>query len=200
VSNQSETKVRVFLGIFPPAGVVEDLARVQHEGRGHFVQSTLRWTPPQQIHITLQFLGSVRQDDIPPLSEALSDVCAAHRPMRLRAMGLGCFPNVRRPSVLWAGVEGDVDPLQALYSAVARITSRFGVVPETRPYHPHLTLARIKQISAPERRLWGTFLEKKRLVTFGSGWESRELRLVRSDLHPAGSTYSVLNHFLFRAS
>jgi 2'-5' RNA ligase len=112
--------------------------------------------------------------------------------MRLSLVGLGVFPNPRRPQVIWAGLAGDLEPLQGLQAAVEARAAALGFAPEARAYQPHLTLGRVKGALAPAE-LMRLLEHLKAHSTDGFGdFEADALSLVRSDLQPAGSVYTTL--------
>ncbi|MEX1019544.1 MAG: RNA 2',3'-cyclic phosphodiesterase [Litorilinea sp.] len=102
----------------------------------------LHWTHPESTHLTLRFIGDTPTDKIQPLAHALQSALATMPPLVLQLRGLGCFPNLRRPRVIWLGLNGQLEQLAALQSAVEDVVRAAGFAPETQPYQPHLTLAR----------------------------------------------------------
>ncbi|WP_238652791.1 RNA 2',3'-cyclic phosphodiesterase [Paenibacillus piscarius] len=101
-----------------------------------------RWTHFQDFHITLQFLGDTPKEDIPALYQALSGVAEASRSFQLELGQWGTFGLPDTPRVLWAGVSGELSPLQELQSRVVSATLPLGFRAESRTYNPHLTVAR----------------------------------------------------------
>ena len=106
-----------------------------------------RWTPPEHMHLTLRFLGDVDDPAGDDLADALGMIAA--EPFALRLAGVGQFGDRRRARVLWAGVEACAE-LLALQAAIESLVVRLGHAPESRRYHPHVTLARMKGL-APDR-------------------------------------------------
>ncbi len=99
--------------------------------------------PPPNWHLTVRFLGSTE----PTPAEAISAHLDQHlmvEPFRLRLTGLGGFPRERKASVLWIGIDGDLEPLSELAAECERAAVSAGFEPEGRPFHPHLTLSRIR--------------------------------------------------------
>ncbi|ARA92532.1 2'-5' RNA ligase [Rhodothermaceae bacterium RA] len=104
-----------------------------------------RWTPPHQYHLTLRFLGEVPDDAVEAIRTALATVQAA--PVVLRGTGLGVFPSLRRPRVLFARID-ETPALMRLHAAVEAALTRVGLPPDERPFHPHITLARLSRPDA----------------------------------------------------
>jgi 2'-5' RNA ligase len=108
------------------------------------------WTPPENLHLTLKFLGDVMPARLESLAVRVAEIAAAQTPFALTVAGVGAFPSVRRPRVLWIGVAAPaVGPLAA---AIDRACAAEGFVPEARPFHPHLTLGRVRQARRADRR------------------------------------------------
>ena len=99
--------------------------------------------PPSNWHITLRFLGSTTQQQAEAILAHLDEHLMVE-PFRVRLMELGGFPRERKASVLWMGVAGDLEPLSALAAECEVAAVRTGFEPEGRPFHPHVTLSRIR--------------------------------------------------------
>ena len=115
-----------------------------------------RWTEPARWHLTLLFLGAVPREVLPALGAGAAPVVAAAPPMLLRLAGAGRFGSLRRPSVAWAGVDGDVASLTALAGGLAELARGLDLPVEERPFRPHLTLGRW----APRRPADGTLTDR----------------------------------------
>jgi 2'-5' RNA ligase len=168
----------LFVAIDPPA---EALAALDAElGRARAVAPHgLRWTRPEQWHLTLAFLGEVADTDVPVLTDALAGV-VGDAPMALRLAGGGCFGD----RVLWVGLAGDVHALRTLAESIPPAVRDLGVAPEDQPFRPHLTLARAGRERADLRP---AAAELAQIV--GPLWDVDAVRLVRSRLGagPGGS-------------
>ncbi|SDX96496.1 RNA 2',3'-cyclic phosphodiesterase [Paenibacillus sp. CF384] len=101
-----------------------------------------KWAHPADYHITLQFLGDTPIELVPAISAALREAASSVLAFSLHVTSLGVFGRPIRPSVLWADVAGDVEQLHKLQQNVVRVLKPLGLMPESRSYHPHLTLAR----------------------------------------------------------
>jgi 2'-5' RNA ligase len=167
-------------------------------------RKALRFTPSQSFHLTLRFLGDVPFAEIDALQAAVFNACHDAAPFTLRLAEPGCFPNLRNPRVVWAGVDGDLDALRALQLRVTQETATFGEPPETRTFQPHLTLARVNTRDRRVAHLIGQSVQQ--LVAgsprdaHDSAWDVREVHLIRSELLPGGSHYTTLASFPVRPS
>lgn len=170
--------MRLFVSIAPPAAA---LAALDAElGRTRMVAPHgLRWTRPEQWHLTLAFLGEVPDADLPALTAAL-DEAMTDAPMSLRLAGGGCFGN----RVLWVGLAGDVHALRTLAADIATAAGGVGLTLEEKGFRPHLTLARAGKERADLRP---AAAELAQIV--GPAWDVDAVHLMHSRLNsgPGGS-------------
>jgi 2'-5' RNA ligase len=171
--------VRLFVALTPPGEVVRELLSATAGLRE--VAPELRWTRPEQWHLTLAFLGKVGDDVLDELTRRLGRTAARHRPLSLSLGGGGRFGH----QVLWTGVRGDRDGLRRLAASAQAAGRRSGLPVEQRPYRPHLTLARAEL---------GTDLRPlvERLAPWeGLPWRATRLHLVRSRLGAAPGGFAL---------
>lgn len=193
---------RLFVALELPAFVKKSLEKLQADIRSDSRVSAdgsgfpARWSAPENIHLTLAFLGDVpvAGDHTVPgeIDEALFIAVEGFSPVTLRAAGLSVFPGVRRARVLWTGVRGETDRLAKLQARVANHLEAVGFPKEKRRFTPHLTLARFKGDAGPEIVL--SALERH------GGFSSEPfvadaLRLFQSRLTPKGPVYTVLRSY-----
>ena len=179
--------MRLFTGIDLPAEVVRNL-----EGLLDHLRPTahIKWSLPTNLHVTIRFIGELREERLPELQAALAAV-ASHPPIPIQVRNLGFFPNPHSPRVFWAGVEASPD-LAALAAETDRALEPLGLPPESRPYSPHLTLARIKE-RVPMQPLREAITALPSL-DFGSFLTDRFF-LYQSRLSRTGSVYTKLAEF-----
>ena len=188
--------IRAFLAMDPPPEVLRRIADIQ-EVLKKTLRGSISWVLPEGIHLTLKFFGDMAADNLPPISEVVSGQAAGTRPLHLNIKGLGVFPGIRRPRVLWLGVGGELARLIALQGGLAQGFETRGIKKEERPFRAHLTLARIKSpqgLSGLDK-----VLEEKEAESAGS-FEAKGLILFKSDLTPKGAIYTVLADFPFQGS
>ncbi len=191
---------RLFIAIELPAHVLDHVGALQDWLRERVPPHTVRWVAPQGVHLTLKFLGDVpvRQHDA--IQDALARAARAHAPFELSVGGLGCFPNTRRPRVAWVGVQQDTEALHKLHDAVEAHIASLGYPTETRPFHPHLTLGRVRRDARrQDAQALGTLIAKN---TFRQRqtWTVHDITLVRSQLKPSGAVYTPLFRAKLQAS
>ena len=183
--------VRSFIAIDLPAGVRAELTSLEEnfKARRH---PFVKWVDPESMHLTLKFLGNVAADSIPQIIEAMSGVARSHSPFKLQVAGTGAFPNWQRPQVVWVGVGGDLDRLNSLQKGLESVLSPLGFPAESRSFSAHLTLGRLRdRVTPDDRRRFTEFAQK---VEFRATlpFEVSAVRLMRSQLTPAGPIYSEL--------
>jgi 2'-5' RNA ligase len=127
--------------------VAEEIATFEAEGW------PVRWVQPETSHLTLHFLGETERERAELVRLALPDIVAAHARFDLRTAALGVFPNFRRPRVLWLGLHGPVHRLQTLQQDVGRALRGLGFAAGDEPYHPHITLGRVRNNDGQRVRL-----------------------------------------------
>jgi 2'-5' RNA ligase len=188
--------IRAFLAMDPPPEVLRRIADIQ-EVLKKTLRGSISWVRPEGIHLTLKFFGDIAAEDLQPISEVISGQAAGTRPLHLNIKGLGVFPGIRRPRVLWLGVGGEVARLIALQRVLDQGFETCGIKQEERPFRAHLTLARIKSpqgLSGLDK-----VLEEKEAESAGP-FEAKGLILFKSDLTPKGAIYTVLADFPFQGS
>ena len=151
----------------------------------------VRWVQPESLHITLLFLGEVDERDLLPVCRAVGTACTAHDAFVLGVEGVGCFPNMRRPRTVWAGVGAGAAEMVKLHEALEAPLLDLGCYRrEERKYTPHLTLGRVKG-DGPTDRLAQALM--KQALWHGGESEVREVLVMSSQLMPEGPVYSVLS-------
>ncbi len=182
--------IRAFIAIAVPPAIVEDLRTVQTEVGSKLRSDGVRWTGSEHLHLTLRFLGEVRTARLKELIVAMERACEDLSPFRLVLEGIGCFPDVNRPRVIWVGVKGDLNSLRRVRQRVVQATAGFGNHAEDTVFHPHLTLGRINERTSKSGRVgdrWQPFLVPKL-----GAWQVSEVDLMESRLSPKGARYRKL--------
>jgi 2'-5' RNA ligase len=182
--------VRLFVALQIPPAVRDNLAAMILELRALAPQ--LKWVRAENLHVTLKFIGETPAENLGAIGKALSTV-RSERSVDLHLRGLGFFPNEKRPSVLWAGIEASAN-LVALAGEVDRALEVAGIPSEARAFTPHLTLARIPASGLPEKLR--TAIQQNRTGDFGP-FVTHEFHLFDSKLKPTGAEYTTLQSFLF---
>jgi 2'-5' RNA ligase len=153
-----------------------------------------KWVRPEAMHVTLKFIGEASAEKLEPIRAALASVHST-APVEMQFLGLGFFPNERRPRVLWCGVEASPN-LAELAAAVDHALMPLGVAAESREFVPHLTLARFKADAAPRKDLETLVRAASELKSYYFGRTREvEFHLIESILKPTGAEYKRLESF-----
>ena len=176
--------IRAFIAIDLPQEVKEYLGQLTHDLAKQAPGHAVRWVKPERMHLTFRFLGETEETLIPNLGRALDEVVAQQRPFMLFLDGFGCFPNCKRPRVLWAGIGGDMGAAEQLKKAIDQALIPFGWQAETRPFRPHLTVGRVKDAGKAASTPWPGEVQK--LAVPGTA-----IHLIESDLTPEGPRYTM---------
>ena len=180
-------KVRTFIALPLPQTVLDPIRDVQERLKKE--RFSVRWVRPESIHLTLKFLGDIAEGELEGVSEAMKAVAAQNGPCSICAKGLGVFPGVKNPRVLWVGVAGDTEPLGKIQSDLESQLESKGYPREKRPFKSHLTIGRAKG-RIDSRGLAEVLREHSDLSS--PPFEAGELVLFKSDLKPSGAVYTRL--------
>ena len=187
--------MRAFIAVKIPGEVKgkiqEEIGRLStlvHDG-------SVRWVRPEAIHLTLKFLGEISNSNLGEIRQSLEREVARHPFFTLRVGGFGCFPNRRRPRILWIGITEEAGLLTQVQTAIEKELVPLGFEKERRPFHPHLTLGRVgRNISSSDISQIQEAVEAFVVGQIGQ-FEVRELHLIRSILKPSGAEYSTLEEY-----
>jgi 2'-5' RNA ligase len=187
--------IRSFVAIDLPDAVKDELRAVSEQLDGQVPGGSVRWTRVSGIHLTLKFLGDVDEANLPEIEGTLAQVGQRHAPFTISVGGVGCFPNLKNPRVVWVGIQDETGILLALQRDVEKSLAPLGFEREKRAFHPHLTLGRTR------RGIWSS--DQRRIGEIIAGAEVGELGhiraesfgLIRSDLRPDGAVYTPLDVF-----
>jgi 2'-5' RNA ligase len=183
--------LRLFVALEPPDPVRRRLAAAQGELRsaGGRHADEVRWVAPERMHLTLQFLGSVPEERLDDVRDAVAEAAAASVPLRLEVRGAGGFPSARRPRAIWGGVAGDLEGLRVLVLELGRALGPLGFPAGGRAFTPHFTFGRSRD-GRGAAGLGGA-------IAAAAGaepvpWRVDEVVLFRSHLGQGGSRYEAL--------
>jgi RNA 2',3'-cyclic 3'-phosphodiesterase len=177
--------LRLFIAVPSPPEVRDAIALAQRELQNANL-SGAKWVQPENVHLTLKFLGDVDTARVPDLKHALHGACEGISSFDLQLGAPGCFPNVRRPRVLWLGVEGDLTALKNLQTRIAQAAAPFQSQRDDKPFAPHLTLARFKE--TPRDALSAM----EQFHASAVEWRADTIELISSTLAPHGPRYQTI--------
>ena len=150
----------------------------------------ISWTKVANLHLTLQFLGNVKDAVVDKLKPALQLVASQHRPFEVIVQGAGAFPDEKRPRVVWVGCGDNENRLKMLARAVQDAMRQFGFIPEDHEFSAHSTLGRIRS-PRPDAALTRA-IDSLKDTSFGT-LRVETIHLFESQLHPEGSIYTKLS-------
>ena len=185
--------MRLFVALEIPSAVRENLAALLESLR--VVSPQTRWVRPQNLHVTLKFMGEVPGTKLAATCSALAGV-RSDQPVTLDFRGLGFFPNEKRPRVFWAGIDASPN-LKTLAADLERAMEKLGIPREQRPFSPHLTLARFEPPGLLEKLR--SAIQENAAREFGS-FRTNQYHLIESKLKPSGAEYTTFESFPFVAA
>ncbi len=178
--------MRTFIGIAIDAKPIEQISNVIAQLKPRL--GAIRWVPPTNFHLTVKFLGEVEEAKLQTIVQALRRDLSPFPRFAINAKGLGVFPAVKRPRVLWVGLTGD--GLVRLVAKVETALAPLGFAPEKRSFQPHLTVGRWRQ-EATSTKILEDELERWKHYEFGPS-QVNDVILLQSLLNTGGATYKSL--------
>ena len=184
--------IRTFIALELPPSVISMLGKVQEDLKSMGLRA--KWVRPGNIHLTLKFLGNINPTDIDNIGGAMVDAVGEIETFNLVAEGIGVFPGIKRPRVIWVGLKGQVQLLFAMQRLLEDSLAALGYKKEKRPFKGHLTLGRFRQTISPDTiqqciRKYADLSSEK--------FTARRIILFKSDLKPTGAVYSQLQRASF---
>ena len=181
----SET-LRTFIAIRLPPEIIELAGELQSRLKSGGLK--LRWVRLQSLHLTLKFLGDIPESAIADLNGAMQRASFGYGQLELTAQGMGVFPGIKRPRVLWIGVGGELEKLTRLVAELETELEQLGFAKEKRPFRGHLTLARVKR-PVDSRILLEAMQDHGHYDP--RPFPARQMILYQSDLRPQGAIYTA---------
>lgn len=183
--------LRAFIAIQIPAAIQGAIQEQTSDLRRALGSALIRWVPPQNIHLTLKFLGDISPANVALLTQMLTQEAKQYPPFDIRVSGIGSYPTSRRPRVIWIGIHAPA-VLASLQHGIESTSARLGYAPEYRAFSPHLTIGRVKQnVSQTEMLKIRSALEGTTVGELGSA-RIDSVHLYKSDLQPGGPIYTRL--------
>ncbi len=179
--------IRAFIAIDLPEKVKSELKKLM----GFLPQEKhIKWVDVKGAHLTLKFLGNIRESQVPEITENLIKIASSYNPFVLALSGCGAFPSLSKIRVIWVGTEGDIEILKEIQREVEEVMEKLGFQKEERPFKPHITLGRAKDAKKSD-------LLAKVLVEQSSfkscEFTVKEIVLFKSTLTPQGAIYSPIS-------
>ena len=178
--------MRTFVAIEISEEARSEIASLQDRLRE--ANAEISWTRSENIHLSLKFLGEVSDRLLVDLASACTAAAAKFPSFKLSLDGAGAFPDFRQPRVLWVGLGGELPVLVQLQDNLDEELSKIGFERNKKPFRAHLTIGRVRS----GRNLRALTSLAKNISLARIEFDARQLVLMRSELHPAGSKYTRL--------
>lgn len=179
--------MRCFISIAIPEDIKKGMSAIQD--RLKKTGADVSWTKPDGMHLTLQFLGEIEEKRITKIETAMNIACAGINPFSLDVSGIGVFPDIRRPRVVWIGLNENGNNLTKMQRGIENQLAEIGFPAEKRRFTPHITLGRVKSNSNLSQLL--KIIDEEKNAEIGS-FSVSGVHLMKSDLRPEGAVYTEL--------
>ncbi len=186
--------MRTFIAVELPESVRERLGQLQERLKG--TENRIRWVNPSLIHLTMKFLGEVKEKNLEKVIQIAQNVAGRFSVFKMKIGKMGVFPNFSSPRVIWVGIEEGKDKLDTLAAELEEKLGQEGFSRNSRKWTSHLTLARVKVLKARER-LKALLLQYCREVE-GKEVKVKSLSVIKSELTPQGAIHTVLERIPFK--
>jgi len=193
MKKDTDELIRTFIAVELPEEISKNLLKLQNDMKSSMPD--VRWTKYGNIHLTLKFLGDTKISKIEAISKALQGIADEFSPFVISLAGIGAFPNSKKPSVVWTGIEKGANETVRLANDIESSMEKFGFPKEKRSFKPHLTIGRVREINYPSAMMKA--LENPGIGEIGE-FTVDGIRLIKSQLDPAGSIYTMLAEALFK--
>ena len=181
--------MRTFIAVELPEEIRTILSNIQDELKQ--ARADVKWVKPENIHLTLKFLGEIEEDKVLKIQSTLNQIASKNSGFNLCLSSLGSFPKLQYPRVIWIGVEND-QPIQEIAETLEKELLKIGLPAETRPFSSHITLGRVR--SGLNRKALIEKLEflNKNLCSSRTEFKVLSLTLFKSTLTPQGPIYEAI--------
>jgi 2'-5' RNA ligase len=190
--NGTMEKIRSFIAVELPLELKQALSRLQAKMKSAS-GAPVRWVEPNNIHLTLKFLGDIDIEITGRITAALEDAARGTHPFDIGVSGLGVFPDLKRVRIVWVGLTGELAKLEQFQQRIEAGLAPLGFPPEGRPFTPHLTIGRVRDYARPDDRLalgeliGGMGLDREYKVGLNA------VHLIKSQLTREGPIYSKIS-------
>jgi 2'-5' RNA ligase len=185
-------KIRAFIAVQLPAEAKKELGLVADVLAGQVPERSVRWVKPDLMHITLRFLGETAVSKLDTIFQVMDRIANDQTALKLHLHGTGCFPNAKRPRVIWVGLAGQVPELAGFKRGLDSGLVDLGWEMEERPFKPHLTLGRVKDARKLPGLSWDVDVKEREIPVTA-------VHLIESQLTRKGPIYTVRHTAQFQS-
>ncbi|MFZ3070090.1 MAG: RNA 2',3'-cyclic phosphodiesterase [Anaerolineaceae bacterium] len=183
--------LRLFIAIDFSEATIQKVVGLQKQLRAKLAACPIRWVAPENLHLTLQFLGETDQVKFPMISRTMDEIVSGFDPFEVHLKGIGCFPSLKKPEVIWLGLDHN-KTLVTLAQSFAQRLEPMGFSPNGR-FSPHLTLGRVNHfVEENQKQMISDLMMSAHSVEIGSDG-IQEIILFRSTLTQTGPIYTALH-------
>ena len=186
-------KIRTFIAIKLTPEIISNIGGVQEELKRSGAQ--VRWVKPENIHLTLKFLGHITSEELEKVKITTRETMKPFAPFEVSVSGLGAFPKINYPRVIWIGVNKGKEELKRIAFSIEENLAKIGFDREKREFSPHLTLGRVKSSTRRERLIKALSLVKTSNL---GNMIVAKISIVKSELRPQGPVYTTLGEIDLR--
>lgn len=187
--------MRVFIAVELSESIRKTVVQIQ--GKLGRTEDKIKWVDPSLIHLTLKFLGEIKKEKLGAVIKVTQKIAQKFSPFSMGAKGVGAFPSLSSPRVIWLGVDRGSTNLQRLASELENHLAKDGFSKEKKKWTPHLTLGRVKSLVEPQK-LSGLILGEKEVVA--GEMQVKEISVIESRLTPSGPIYTALERIRLKGN
>ncbi len=176
--------MRLFVAIEVPEDIRKEIFYIEEKLKEFY---SAKWVEMANIHLTLKFLGEIEKERIEDVKRILKKISEGDTAFEINLERVGGFPNLKRPRVLWIGVNKGFEDVKGIMESLEEEFTKIGIEPEKRKKHPHITIGRVKK---KEKKLSGEIDYESRI------FEVKQISLIKSILTPKGAEHTTLERFV----
>jgi 2'-5' RNA ligase len=184
-------QIRAFIAIELPSAIKVTLKNLETRLKQPALDP-VKWVEPDNIHLTLKFLGNIMTSQVPTVTSAMKSASQTISPFELQIANLGVFPNIKRVQVIWVGLKGEIETLATLQKYVDSELQKLGHSPDIRTFSPHLTLGRVRDTAhSSKKEALGRLITATKIDS-APVFTVRCLNLMQSRLSASAPQYTCL--------
>ena len=189
--------MRTFIAIELPQKIIGTLSALQNQLKN--TQADVKWVAPENIHLTLKFLGEVDEKKIEKIIQALEETAKDNQPFSIRLCALGAFPKINFPRVIWVGIDAGDEETKNIAFVLEEKLQKLGIPKEKRPFSSHITIGRVRSGINREKLVKELdILQRKGLLQENLEFLATKITLFKSTLTPKGPIYEILKEASFQ--
>lgn len=182
--------MRTFIALELPGEIKSSLAKLQEELKTS--QADVKWVEPENIHLTLKFLGEIEEKKLDKINKILEDIAGEKKYFPIRISNLGAFPKINFPRVIWIGIDKGDEEVKKIAKKLEDGLAEIGIQREDRPFSSHITIGRTKSALNRDKLIQGLNNLANKLSEENLEFVVKKITLFKSALTPKGPVYEIL--------